>query len=217
MPPLFEVTPFAIVFGGTLLAIVLRRGRDEVLRALTVLAWLLRPRLQAAHLRAKLAPLVARIVRDGILRADHMAAGDIDIDQITGWLLITRSAEQMRTLEDEVRAKRRAERQIGADVMCDMAQIAPVVGLAGTLFSLASLANPAGAADGLMQAVGLAVLTTLYGVVLAHLVADPIASLIERRAAEEDRQRRELFEWFRTAIAPAVKHRHDGPLMERVA
>ena len=47
-----------------------------------------------------------------------------------------------------------------------------------------------------MSAISTAVLSTLYGALLAHLLCYPLASAIERRGLEEERAREALADWF---------------------
>lgn len=217
MPPIFELMPFAFVLGGSLVATFARSGRGASLSAVKALVWLVGPRLDPQRMRARLAPLAARIARDGMLRAEHIATGDDEIDRMTGSLLATRSLGHMEATLAQARNTRLAERQRGADTFYVMAQMAPMMGLAGTLWSLASLAEGTEAVGALAPAVGLAVLTTLHGVVLAHLVADPLASLIERRAAEEDRQRQTLANWFAGTVARHTNGQSEPPRLGQAA
>jgi chemotaxis protein MotA len=48
----------------------------------------------------------------------------------------------------------------------------------------------------IMAAVSTAVLTSLYGALLAHLLCYPLASAIERRGAADEQARESLSDWF---------------------
>jgi chemotaxis protein MotA len=52
----------------------------------------------------------------------------------------------------------------------------------------------------IMGSVSTAVLTSLYGALLAHLVCYPLASAIERRGLAEEQNRETLAEWFTAQI-----------------
>jgi chemotaxis protein MotA len=78
-----------------------------------------------------------------------------------------------------------------------------VFGLIGTLYGLTQLA-PGGAGNAslaIMGAVSSAVLTSLYGALLAHLVCHPLASAIERRGAADEHAREALADWFTQQLA----------------
>jgi chemotaxis protein MotA len=61
--------------------------------------------------------------------------------------------------------------------------------------------------------VSTAVLTSLYGALLAHLLCYPLASAIERRGLGEEREREALANWFieqvaRTAASAQERRAH---------
>jgi chemotaxis protein MotA len=87
------------------------------------------------------------------------------------------------------------------------AELAPVLGLAGTLVALATLSGGDGADSDYAAAIGLAVTTTLYGLIAANLVFAPLAGAIERRARAEERARQSLLDW----LAAAVERASSGP------
>jgi chemotaxis protein MotA len=77
-----------------------------------------------------------------------------------------------------------------------------VFGLVGTLYGLTRL-SPATGAEAtalIMGAVSSAVLTSLYGALLAHLVCYPLAHAIERRGLATKEGREGLAEWFADQI-----------------
>jgi chemotaxis protein MotA len=55
-----------------------------------------------------------------------------------------------------------------------------------------------------MQAISTAVLSTLYGALLAHLLCFPLATAITRRGARNESAREALAEWFIDQIAKAA-------------
>jgi chemotaxis protein MotA len=54
-----------------------------------------------------------------------------------------------------------------------------------------------------MTAVSTAVLTSLYGALIAHLVCFPLASAIERRGLADDAAREALADWFIAQLGSA--------------
>ena len=64
----------------------------------------------------------------------------------------------------------------------------------------------------------LTVITTLYGLLAAHLLFHPLASLVERRASREEADRQLLIDWMARQLAgslPSAAPR-TGPRLERV-
>lgn len=202
-----------IVVAGTVLACAARCGWREFGEALREAGTLLKPGFNEDANRKALARALSAIQRDGA----HRASPELPPDRALGLMLETflrhGSLEAMHRARRAERALDEARRITAAQVFGWAGELAPVFGLIGTLYGLAQLAPPgdtglAGAA--IMSAVSTAVLTSLYGALLAHLVCHPLASAIERRGLKAEQQREALAEWFAEQIAgPAIPPR-DG-------
>jgi chemotaxis protein MotA len=65
------------------------------------------------------------------------------------------------------------------------AEITPAMGLIGTLIGLVQMLGRLEDPSAIGPAMAVALLTTFYGAVLAHMVLNPLASKLERNSAEE--------------------------------
>jgi len=72
-----------------------------------------------------------------------------------------------------------------ATVLRRAAEIAPAMGLIGTLIGLVQMLGRLSDPAAIGPAMAVALLTTFYGAVLAHMVLNPLASKLERNSAEE--------------------------------
>jgi len=201
--PLFDAGALAIVLAGTVLATVARCGWHDFGAALRAIGGLVRPGFRSEANRRALAQAVQAIQRDG----HHRASPALPPDRMLGLMLETylrhgtlASLGQIRRAE---RALDEARRVSAAQVFSWAGELAPVFGLIGTLYGLTQLApadsgNPAAH---IMSAVSTAVLTSLYGALVAHLVCHPLASAIERRGLADEQEREALAEWFTLQIA----------------
>jgi chemotaxis protein MotA len=70
-------------------------------------------------------------------------------------------------------------------VLRKAAEIAPAMGLIGTLIGLVQMLGNLGDPSVIGPAMAVALLTTFYGAVLANMVLSPLAAKLERNAAEE--------------------------------
>lgn len=198
--PLLDPASAALVIFGTLLATLLRCGREETRAALAALAQLFARPFDAGHARAELAIQVQEIEEDGFVRAGTHHIGDGEFDEMTDALLKTRSIEALYERHMAHRVRRiEAARRAGA-VLGSAAELAPVLGLVGTLVSLGGLSTAVAADGDYARAIAMAVATTLYGLVAANFVFAPLAAVIARRAAAEDRAREDIIEWLLTAV-----------------
>ncbi|MFA7604638.1 MAG: MotA/TolQ/ExbB proton channel family protein, partial [Novosphingobium sp.] len=91
--------------------------------------------------------------------------------------------------------------------LAQAAELAPVFGLAATLFSLSQL--PADGIDrhAYMGAISMAVSATLYGLLLANLVLAPLARAVERAASAEEAERQKLVDWLARQVTAALPQR----------
>ncbi len=204
----------AIVIGGTLAATLLRCGWSETGAALQMLAQVPRRPFDSDRVRAELAAQVREIGQDGILRAEPHRFGDGEFDDLSDALVRHRSIKALFAEHDRHRQRRQSLAQAATRVFNEAAELAPVLGLAGTLFALGGYA-PGVDAD-YARSIGTAVVTTLYGLILANFFFAPLASAVERHARAEESERTRLLEWLAAAIERTVP-RHGPPAQGRAA
>jgi chemotaxis protein MotA len=85
--------------------------------------------------------------------------------------------------EDQAATTARVYRSAG--VLRKAAEVAPAMGLIGTLIGLVQMLGHLGDPKAIGPAMAVALLTTFYGAVLANMVFNPLAAKFERNAAEE--------------------------------
>ena len=93
--------------------------------------------------------------------------------------------KEISDILDEEQAGTTARVYRSASVLRKAAEIAPAMGLIGTLIGLVHMLGHLGDPKSIGPAMALALLTTFYGAVLANMVFNPLASKFERNAAEE--------------------------------
>lgn len=204
----------AIVIGGTLLATLLRCGWRDARAALAMLAQIPYRPFDSDRVRAELAAQVREIGEDGILRAEPHRFGDGEFDDLSEALVRHRSIKALFEEHERHRQRRQAIAQTAVRVLGEAAELAPVLGLAGTLFALGGYAP--GVDGDYARSIGTAVVTTLYGLVLANFVFGPLAGAVERHARTEESERERLLDWLAAAIERTVP-RHAGTGEDRVA
>ena len=192
-----------IVIGGTLGATALRSGVVDCRAAFASLGALLRPRFRADAVRGALAPMVAQAGREGLLRTSPRLSGDQAIDAALSALIQTRSLGAFVNSDDAAREARVAQALRAVRTLALGAELSPVFGLAGTLVSLSQLPADGLARGDFMGAISMAVLTTLYGLLLGNLVLAPLSRAVERRVEDEEAARREVADWLIAKLGPA--------------
>lgn len=198
----------ALVFGGTLVATLLRAGGNESGITIRLLAHALVGRaFDADAARAELAVHIQDIRKDGLIRADHFTIGDREFDEATRAMIGERSIDALLAAHERHKARRAARTAVAVRTLAMAAELAPVFGLFGTLVSLGRL--PADGIDrsGYMAAIGMAVHATMIGLLAANILFAPLARLVERRLAAEEAARQELFDWLALQLALTEPHR----------
>lgn len=200
---LIDVPSALIVMGGTVAATVLRCGPRECAITVREIAQLWGKPFAAGEARAELARQVQDIRRDGLLRAEPHSTGDSGLDEVTNVLIHHRSIGALVAAHEKQRARRAAMSDTAVRLFAQAAELAPVFGMVGTLISLNRL--PQGLANGdYSGAIGMAVLTTLYGLLAANLIFAPIARVIERAAEVEASARQDIVDWLAAQLSDAA-------------
>lgn len=204
---LFDPVSASIVVGGTLLATVLRCGAGDCGQALAGIGRLGGKRFDASEARSELAVKVQQIQREGVLRVQPIHSGDREMDEATDRMIGTRSVAGLLEIHEANKQRRLAADGRAVRTLAQAAELAPVFGLAATLFSLTQL--PADGIDkhAYMGAISMAVCATLYGLLLANLVLAPLARAVERLAAEEEGERQKIVDWLAKQVGSAMPAR----------
>lgn len=213
---LIDPTSLLLVGAGSLLAAVLRSTRGDLLLALKAL----RPMLNASPERDELT--AGRAVRQieqlaelkGISTADHVETENAFVRRAAMRLADAPSPGAFADWSAEELANREARHRSAAAVWRAAAEASPNMGMIGTVLGLvgmfASMDDPAR----MGPSMALAMLTTLYGLVLGAGIFGPAAARLERLSlAELTWQRATLVRLQKLAAGEA--HRTDTWLKRR--
>lgn len=196
----FDPASAALVAGGTVAATALRCGPAELLVTARAIACLARRRFDPARIRQRLSGQIRDIDRDGLVRAQARSFDDGEFDSATQALIRSRSLDALFAEHGRHCRLRTRDVDVATGVLSSAADLAPVLGLAGTLLSMGRLTGAIAGGSSYAQAIGGAVTTTLYGLVLAHFVIMPLATAITRRATREEAERQVLVDWLARAV-----------------
>ena len=183
---------FLLVLGGTLAATFLRSTRRDLLQAVRALAPLVRsdPEREELASRRALAELERVVDLKGYACADqakvacaYVRRGALRLADAPGADAFARWAD--RELDD-----RAARHQAVAAVWRAAAEAAPAMGMIGTVIGLVLMFAAMDDPRSIGPAMAMAMLTTLYGLVLSAAIAGPIAGRLERLSTEELRWQR---------------------------
>lgn len=198
---LWDAGGAAIVVGGTLLATLLASGASECAAMWRSIRALFARRFDYEKARAEIAHDVEQMRHDGVLRAHALHTSDTEIALVTDALIHDRSMRSLIATHENCQRERERTREAALSPLRHAAEMAPVFGMAGTLFALSQMQLGQAANMQLLASVAMAILTTLYGLLLAHLVLNPLARLVERRMLAEETDRQRLIDWLASQLA----------------
>ena len=205
---LFDPGAVAVVLAGTLVATLASSGWQSVKLAVRCVAKLVSPPFQAHANRASLARWAQALKTSGVLVAEETPPPDATFARAVTQLLRKGSWEAFRSVHDAAKAARIDTHRQAVAALEKAGELAPVFGLVGTLFAMTRIA-PASQGDTIAAtygAIATAVLSSLYGVLMAHLVALPLAGAIARRSQNEEKARDQLAEWLHDEVCDLVPH-----------
>lgn len=205
---LIDPASAGFVLGGTLVATLARSGWKDSGATLRHVGSLFRKRFDLPTSRSELASQVARMQHDGVIRTQPRPVSDAEFTDATDALVRHRSVEAL-VEEHRRHANTRARRRHRAiETLSEAGDLAPVLGLAGTLLALSQLPATDLASEGaVMGSVAQAVVSTFYGLLFGHLLFLPLAGAIARRGRQEERDRQALVDWLVAQLEPACPRR----------
>lgn len=193
-----------IVVAGTLLATILRCGWRDSAETLSAVLGIRRKKFDADAVRSELGVQIQEIRQDGFVRAKAHEFGDSEFDDAAGALIDQRSVAALLATHEAHKQRRLAHSEVGVRTLSQAAELAPVFGLAGTLLSLTQLPTTGLSGAGYAATISMAVLTTLYGLLLCNLVLAPMARALHRRSAEEEAERQKIVDWLADQMADQI-------------
>ncbi|MBX3595313.1 MAG: MotA/TolQ/ExbB proton channel family protein [Sphingomonas sp.] len=181
-----------IVLGGTAISVALRNRVADIGRGLSALRVLARRPFDVAPLIDQAASLDRIARRHGVLALDRSVIEDPDVAAAVEAAVDGAAPERVAAIVSE-RAAARAERhRVAIEMWAGIAEAAPAMGLIGTVFGLVRMFAAMQDPDTIGAAMAVALLATLYGALLANLVAMPIVARLKRLARVEAAERLRL-------------------------
>lgn len=182
LAPFLDARALGIVLGGTALAVVLRTPFADLRRGVGALRVLVRRRVDVEPLLAQIDALTRIARRHGLIALDRSIIRDPDIAAAAAAIVDGASADDVERLLDARRMARAERHHAAAEFWASAAELAPAMGMVGTLVGLVQMFTAMRDPGAIGSAMAIALLTTLYGALLANLVAAPVAARLRRDA-----------------------------------
>jgi len=178
-----------IVLGGTFAITAVSFSPAEVVNAQrAVVKALLRRPINIEATATRMINLIGVTRRNGLPAMENQLKGSVRHPFALNALSMAadgmESDELERILVQEVRTTA-GRHAASASLFRRAAEVAPAMGLIGTLVGLVQMLNHLNEPQSIGPAMAIALLTTLYGAVLGNMVFAPLASKLERNSREE--------------------------------
>ncbi|NBX85701.1 MAG: flagellar motor protein MotA, partial [Proteobacteria bacterium] len=188
LPAFLDIPSILIIFGGTITVILTSFSVADVARTTSVTGRALvnaTPNFQ--HLATRLVQLSQKARAETLLKLQTDAARESNpfLRQALSLAVDGAPAETIEKIlfQDTVSLMERNDR--GLQVLRRGAEVAPAMGLIGTLIGLVQMLSNLSDPTSIGPAMAIAILSTFYGAFISYVLLTPMASKLERTGADD--------------------------------
>lgn len=175
-----------IVFGGSLFAVMAKFGLGQFLGAGKVAGKSFMNKLaDPTELIDEIVELADTARKGGLLSLEGKEVGHEFLQKGIQLLVDGHDPEVVKTLLSKDRTLAEERHATASTIFSSLASMAPAMGMIGTLIGLVAMLANMDDPKSIGPAMAVALLTTLYGAVLANAFCEPVADKLKLRAAEE--------------------------------
>ncbi|TQV68053.1 flagellar motor protein PomA [Exilibacterium tricleocarpae] len=175
-----------IVFGGSIFAVMAKFGLGQFLSALKVAGKSFTSKIDApADLIDEIVELADVARKGGLLSLEGKEVGNEFLQKGIQLLVDGHDPDVVKTLLSKDRSLAEERHSSGSAIFSGLAGMAPAMGMIGTLIGLVAMLANMDDPKSIGPAMAVALLTTLYGAVLANAFCEPVSDKLKLRAAEE--------------------------------
>lgn len=183
-----DIASALIVIGGSIGAALVNYPLGHILGVVGVIKNAFFSKNEPAReVIVKFMDFANRARREGILSLEPILK-EIDDDYLRKGLQLTVDGLEPQTIQEilETEINYLEERHdSGAEVVTALGNIAPAMGMIGTVIGLVQMLQNMSDPSSIGPAMAVALLTTLYGALLANLVLNPMAGKLKTRSKQE--------------------------------
>lgn len=181
-----DVPSILIVIVGSLLVCMMKFSLGQFLGATKTVAKAFMFKLDSAEeLIANVKELADEARKGGLLALEGKEISNDFLKRGIGLLIDGHEADVVRNLLVKDKNQAVDRHKVGSRVWEALGDVAPAMGMIGTLIGLVAMLSNMDDPKSIGSAMAVALLTTLYGAMLANMVAIPFADKLKLRMAEE--------------------------------
>jgi chemotaxis protein MotA len=181
-----NIAGILIVVGGTLGVTFIRNRMGAVFGTVKVVRGAFTQKLKPpADLIEQVVHLSRKARKESLLSLEKENIDDEFLDKAVRLAVDGMEPESIRSVLETEIAFLRLRHQQGQELLEGIGECAPAFGMVGTLIGLVNMLANMDDPKSIGPSMAVAILTTLYGALIANLVALPLAAKLKNRSAEE--------------------------------
>lgn len=181
-----NVPSLVIVFGGSIFAVMAKFGFSQFLGAGKVAGKsFVTKASDPLELIDEVVNLADAARKGGLLALEGMDVSNDFLSKGIQLLVDGHDPDVVKSLLSNDRNQAQERHETASTIFSSLAAMAPAMGMIGTLIGLVAMLANMDDPKSIGPAMAVALLTTLYGAVLANAFCEPVADKLKLRAAEE--------------------------------
>ena len=175
-----------IVVGGTIFAVMAKYGLSQFLGAIKVAGKSFSTKLPDPNeLIEEIVALADEARKGGLLSLEGKEVSSDFLQRGIQLFVDGHDPDVVKTLLSIDKNKASERHEVGSSIFAAMAEMAPAMGMIGTLIGLVAMLANMDDPKSIGPAMAVALLTTLYGAIIANAMCGPISDKLKLRAGEE--------------------------------
>lgn len=185
-----NIPSLLIVLGGSLMVVLMKFTVKQSIGAIKVARKAFKSKEESVEaLIEKILEIAQTAKKEGLLALDGIELENEFLARGVQLLTDAHPAEVIREILSKDMQQTLDRHKLGAKVFTALGDVAPAMGMIGTLIGLIQMLSNMADPASIGPAMAVALLTTLYGAMLANMVALPIADKLALRKIEEGRMK----------------------------
>lgn len=183
-----NIPSLVIVVGGTLTIVMMKFSLKQSLGALKIALRAFVVKIdEPENVIKQIIQLAVVAQKEGLLALDNQEVDDDFLNQGISMLVDGADRTVISTLLSKDFQQTQNRHAWGIKIFTAMGDVAPAMGMIGTLIGLVNMLSTMEDPSTIGPAMAVALLTTLYGAIIANIIALPIADKLKLRKADEGR------------------------------
>jgi len=183
MAAFIDTPSLLIVVGGSIMVVMFRSSLGEFLGAVAVMGKAFKSKIdEPAQLIEQIVELATIARKDGMIALEGQEIDNPFLSKAVSMLVDGTDPTIIKSSLDRELASTKMRHAMGAKIFSAWGEIAPAMGMIGTLIGLVQMLGNMGDPKSIGPAMAVALLTTMYGAILANVICLPIAMKLENQA-----------------------------------